>query len=146
MHEVPGAQEKPDPRLDYKLVFDMKMMAESPDEVAPNLEFLAGLINTFHAYGVPAEHMHLAAVFHGPTIVQLADDATYQQRTGVASNPNAVLLAKLRVAGVKLMVCGQSAMGQHYDLGMLAHAAQINLSATVTFINLGTEGYVKVED
>ena len=146
MHDIPGAAEKPDPRLDYKIIFDMKMLPDSPDEVAPGLEFIAGLINTFHAYGVPAQHMHLTAVFHGPTIVQLADDATYGQRTGAPSNPNTALLAKLRAAGVRLTVCGQSALAQHYDFAMLSRAAQVNLSATVTFINLGTQGYVRVED
>ena len=64
----------------------------------------------------------------------------------MAFNPNAELLVKLRAAGVKLMVCGQSALSQHYDLHALARAAQINLSATVTFINLETAGYVKVEN
>lgn len=146
MRDVPGAGEPPDPRLDYRIVFDMKTLADSPDEVAPDLEFVAGLINTFHASGVPAQHMHLVAVFHGATIVQLADDSTYRQRTGVASNPNTALLAKLRGAGVKLTVCGQSALGQHYDLAMLSRAAQVNLSATVTFINLGMRGYVRVDD
>jgi intracellular sulfur oxidation DsrE/DsrF family protein len=146
MHDVQGARETPDPNLDYKLVFDMKTLGDSPSEVGSDVEFVAGLINTFHQYGVPASHMHLTAVFHGPTIVQLVDDATYLQRTGVANNPNRALLSKLRDAGVELTVCGQSALSQHYDLRMLSHAAQINLSATVTFINLGARGYIRVDD
>ena len=146
MKDITGAQETPDPSLDYKIVFDVRTPADTPREVSPALQSMAALINTYRHYGVPADHLHLAAVFHGPTIVLLTDDATYRNRTGFGPNPNAALLGELRRVGVKMMVCGQSALAQGYDLSALAKAAQINLSATVTFINLQTRGYVKVEE
>ena len=146
MADIPGARETPDPALDYRIVFDIKTPSDSAGEVSPALKAMAGLVNTFRHNGVPAGHMHLAAVFHGPTIVLLADDATYAARTGFATNPNTRLLAELRQAGVVMRVCGQSAVAQHYDLGALARSAEIDLSATVAFVNLQTRGYVRVEE
>lgn len=146
MKDIPEAQEKPDPRLDHKIVFDIRTPTDAPGDVSPALQSMAGLINTYRHYGVRPDHLHVAAVFHGATIVLLTDDTTYKARTGFPTNPNTALLAELRQAGVNLMVCGQSALAQGYDLSALAKAAQVNLSATVTFINLQTRGYVKIEE
>jgi len=146
MGDIPDAREKPDPTLDYKIVFDIRTSADAPGDISPALRSVAALINTYRHYGVQPAHLHLAAVFHGATIVLLTDDATYKARTGSPVNPNTALLGELRRAGVNLMVCGQSALAQGYDLAAIAKAAQINLSATVTFINLQTRGYLKVEE
>ena len=146
MEDVAGAHETPSSRQDYRIVFDVRRPIGSPGSVSPSLQTIALLVNTFRHYGVPASHMHLAAMFHGPTIVLLADDATYRKRTGSPANPNKDLLNRLRQAGVQPMVCAQSAIEQHYDLDALSRTAQIDLSATITFINLQGQGYVKVEE
>ncbi len=146
MRDIPGAKERPDPALDYKVVFDMRTIDGSARQVNDAITSIAGLVNTFSRYGVPAGHMHFVAVFHGPTILLVANDATYRTRTGVPSNPNVSLLQELVHAGVQLVVCGQSALAQHYDAASLLPFAQMNLSATVTFINLQTRGYVRVEE
>ena len=145
MHDIADAREKPDPSLHYKLVFNVKEMAENLDEVSPGLEAIGGIINTFRKYGVAENHLQVVAVFHGPTIVLLARDATYSHRTGAAKNPNLALLGQLASAGVQLTVCGQSARSQHYTIDDLVASAQMNLSATVTFINLQTRGFVKID-
>ncbi|MES2293857.1 MAG: DsrE family protein [Pseudomonadota bacterium] len=142
--DFPGANEMPDPSLDYKIAFDMNTM-ESPDQVNSGLKMIGALINTYESHGVSPSHMHLQAVFHGPTIVLVTDDATYKGRTGVEHNPNVDLLNQLRKAGLKTVVCGQSAMAQHYDFNTIKYA-QMNLSASVTFINLMTRGYIKINE
>ena len=143
MKDFPGANELPDPKLDYKIAFDMTTMGESPDKVLPGLMMIGAIINTYESHGVAPDHLHLVAVFHGPTIVAVTDDATYKARTGVEHNPNVDLLNQLRKAGLKTVVCGQSTMAQHYDFKSIQYA-QINLSASVTFINLMTRGYIKI--
>ena len=80
IQDIPDAQEKPNPHLLYRIVLDMKTVADSPSEVGTDLELTAGLVNTFRAYGISAEHLQIAAVFHGATIVQLTDDASYKGR------------------------------------------------------------------
>ncbi len=142
--DFPGANEMPDPSLDYKIVFDMNTVG-SPDEVNSGLKMIGAVINTYESHGVSPSHLHLQAVFHGPTIVLVTDDATYKARTGVEHNPNVDLLNQLRKAGLKTVVCGQSAMAQHYDFSTIKYA-QMNLSASVTLINLMTRGYIKLEE
>lgn len=146
MRDFPGAHELPDPKLDYKIVFDMQTTGDKPEEVSPSLVMVAVLINTYEMKGVPADHLHLWAVFHGKTIALVTDDATYKARTGVDHNPNAALLEQLSKAGLKMAVCGQSAMAQHYDFKSILPVAQINYSASVTFINLETRGYIKMTE
>lgn len=145
MHEIADAHEKPDPSLHYKLVVDVKTMTDDLGAASPHLQALGGLINTYRKYGVPADHMQVTAVFHGPTILFVTRDATYSRRTGISKNPNLKLLQELAAAGVQLVVCGQSARGQHYVSDDLIPSAQLNFSATVTFINLQTRGFVKVD-
>lgn len=47
--------------------------------------------------------------------------------------------------GVQMVVCGQSAMAQHYDFKNIVHA-RANFSASVTFINRMTRGYIKINE
>ncbi|WP_419729017.1 DsrE family protein [Lichenicola sp.] len=146
MGDIPGAHELPDPALDYKIVFDVQTLAGAPGDVDPALQAMAGLINTFRHDGVPASHMHLVAMFHGRTIVLVANDQTYSQRTHAGANPNIQILRHLRDAGLLVTVCGQSAREQHYEQQSLLPFVQTNLSATVTFINLETRGYIRITE
>jgi intracellular sulfur oxidation DsrE/DsrF family protein len=145
MTDFPEAHELPDPSLDYKIVFDVQTLAPTPDKVSPALQYIATIINTYEKHGVAPSHLHITAVFHGPTIVIVTDDATYKGRTGNDKNPNAEMLSQLKKAGVELVVCGQSAMQQHYDFKTILPLAQMNYAATVTFINLMTRGYIQIK-
>ncbi len=146
MVDIPDAQEKPDPSLDYKIVFDVQTAGATAGDVSPGLKMIGTLINTYEKYGVAPDHLHLQAVFHGATILLVVDDATYKAHTGIAHNPNAELLEQLSKAGLKMVVCGQSAMQQHYDFKSILPPAQINLSASVTFINLAARGYTRMTE
>jgi intracellular sulfur oxidation DsrE/DsrF family protein len=145
IQDVDGATDKPDPSRIYKLAFDVQSMADSEDKVSPALMGIAKLLNTYRKYGVPVDHIMATAVFHGPTIVVVTKDDTYRGRTGAKANPNVDLLRQLAAAGVKFVVCGVSARAQNYQASDLAPLAKLNLSATVTFIDLQLKGYVKVE-
>lgn len=145
VQDVAGATDKPDPSRVYKLAFDVRSMAASPDAVSPALTGMGKLLNTYRKYGVPADHIQASAVFHGPSILLVTKDDTYRARTGVSANPNVALLRKLASAGVKLVVCGVSARDQNYKASDLLPLAKLNLSATLTFIDLQLRGYVKVE-
>jgi intracellular sulfur oxidation DsrE/DsrF family protein len=145
--DIPGAHELPDPKLDYKIIFDVQSetAGNKPEEVSPSLVMITALINTYEKYGVSPDHLHLWAVFHGRPILLVTDDVTYKARTGIDHNPNAALLQQLSKAGLHMAVCGQSTMAQHYDFKSILPIVQINLSASVTLINLETRGYIRVE-
>ena len=146
MVDIPDAHEKPDPTLDYKIVFDMQSTGATAGDVSPGLKMIGTLVNTYEKYGVAPDHLHLQAVFHGETILLVVDDATYKARTGFAHNPNAELLQQLSKVGLTMVVCGQSAMQQHYDFRSILPLAQINLSASVTFMNLAARGYTRITE
>jgi intracellular sulfur oxidation DsrE/DsrF family protein len=146
MVDIPDAHEKPDPTLDYKIVFDLQSMGATAGDVSPGLKMIGTLINTYEKFGVAPDHLHLQAVFHGETILLVADDATYKARTGFVHNPNAELLQQLSKAGLTMVVCGQSAIQQHYDFRSILPLAQMNLSASVTFMNLAARGYTRMTE
>lgn len=143
--DIAGATDKPDPARTYKLAFDIRSMAPSADGINPALMGVARIINTLRSYGVPADKIQATAVFHGPTIVLVTTDQTYRNRTGAKANPNLALLRELKAAGMKFVVCGVSAQEQNYVASDLIPDATLNLSATLTFIDLELKGYVKVE-
>ncbi|WP_343613023.1 DsrE family protein [Novosphingobium sp.] len=144
--DIPEAQELPDPKATYKIVFDVQTMADKPEAISPALAAIGGLINTYTHYGVPLSHLQMTAVFHGKTIALVTRDPVYQQRLNAATNPNAPLLRELIAAGVHMVTCGQSALAQHYTPADYLPGVQTNLSATVTFLNLQTKGYVKISE
>lgn len=145
VQDVPGATDKPDPSRTYRLAFDVQSMPGSADTVSPALMGIARLINTYRASGVPADHLEATAVFHGPTIALVTKDETYRNRTGAKANPNVSLIKELAAAGVKMVICGVSARNQNYTAADLLPQAHLNLSATTSFIDLLSRGYVKIE-
>jgi len=146
MQDIPDAHEKPDPGLHYKLVFDVQTMGDSSDDASPALRTIGAVLNTYRKFGVPSDHIQATAVFHGKTILLVTTDQTYQHRSGTPKNPNAALLHELASAGVDLVICGQSARSQHYTNADILPFVTTNLSATVTFINLQTRGFIKITE
>ena len=74
MGDVPGGQEQPDPGLDYKIVFDVHVLGDAGSGVDPALQAMGKLVNTFRHHGVPASHLHMVAMFHGPAILMVTND------------------------------------------------------------------------
>jgi intracellular sulfur oxidation DsrE/DsrF family protein len=144
VQDVAGAGDRPDATRVDKLAVDMQTMPARPDEVSPALEGIARLLNTYRAHGVLAENVRITAVFHGPTIALVAHDAVYREKVGGAGNPNLALLEQLAAAGVKFDVCGGSARQQGYSDADLLPLARMNMSATLTFIDLQLQGYVRL--
>ena len=146
MVDIPGAHETPDPSLDYKIVFDLNSTAATVNDVNPGLTTIAALVNTFAHYGVSSTHRHFVAIFHGATVDLVVNDDAYRRSHGGHANPNVKLMEELTAAGVQLVVCGQSALQHHIDLKTIQPDVQLNFSATVTLMNLQTQGYVRIEE
>ena len=146
MVDIPGAHEPPNPALDYKIVFELNTAADKIEDVNPGLTTIAVLVNTFAHYKVGREHRHFVAIFHGPTVELVEKDETYRKSHGGHANPNVKLMQELTAAGVQLVVCGQSALQHHIDLKTIQPEVQLNFSATVTVMNLGMQGYVKLDE
>ena len=141
--DIGGAKELPDPAVDYKVVFSVAANAKA-DEIHPTLKTIALYLNTLAHNGVPANHRHIAAVFHqGGGDAVLANDV-YKSRHNGTDNPNVAMLNELKQAGVELRVCGQGLLGKKLEPSQVLPGVQVDLWAMTTMVNLQLRGYVRV--
>ena len=93
-------------------------MVESLTKLNSGIEKVARFVNIYAGAGAEPAEVEIAVVLHGEaTLICLKPDA-YAKRFKCNENPNAQCIKKLRQAGVKIYVCGQSLIGkgQHPDL------------------------------
>jgi intracellular sulfur oxidation DsrE/DsrF family protein len=141
--DIPGAKELPDPKVDYKVVFSVAANAK-PNEIHPTLKTIALYMNTLAHNGVPADHRHIAAVFHqGGGDAVLVNDV-YKARHDGMENPNVAMLEELKQAGVELRVCGQGLLGKKLEPSQVLPGVQVDLWAMTTMVNLQLRGYVRI--
>lgn len=123
-----------------RAVFDVTQTAEAPDARNRYIESLARFLNMHARAGVPADQMALALVVHGGAAKDLLSDAAYASRYGV-SNPNTALLQGLRDAGVRIVLCGQSASARGFGRDELAAPVEVALSAMTARYVFQSAGY-----
>ena len=141
--DQPGAHEYPDPKLDYKIVFDMAGGPKTPGEVNPGLRGAAEFINTLAKYGVPADHRHIVVVFHQKGTPAILTNAEFKKRYGV-DNPNITLIQNMKKAGVDFRVCGQAVLGMHIAHKDILPEIQVDLWAGITIPNMMLRGYQRL--
>jgi intracellular sulfur oxidation DsrE/DsrF family protein len=142
-HDIPNARDLPDPAIDYKVVFSVAAVAK-PDEIHPMLKTIGLYLNTLAHNGVPANHRHIAAVFHqGGGDAVLANDV-YKARHNGMNNPNIAMLHELKQAGVELRVCGQGLLGKKLEPKDVLPDVQVDLWAMTTMVNLQMRGYARI--
>ena len=143
--DIPGARELPDPKMDYKVVFDIGQGAKNPaTDINPMLPAIARYVNTLAKHGVPPEHRHIAAVFHQGGTSVVMNSETFKARHNGQDNPNLALLHALKQAGVDFRVCGQAVLANKLDPSQVNPEIEVDLWALTTIVNLQSRGYVKV--
>ena len=143
--DLPGARELPDPKTDYKVVFADGQDAKNPGDINPMLPTIATYVNTLGKFGVPAEHRHIAIMFHqrNPDLDIVMTNEAYKERYH-RDNPNIAIIHALKQAGVDIRVCGQGLIGRKIDPKQVNPDVQIDLWAMTTLVNLQLKGYVRV--
>jgi len=124
----------------YRVVYEVTAYEGAPDRINFELDRVARFLNLHGKNGVPTENMQLAVVVHGAALVNMLNDASYQTRFDM-KNPNLELVQKLRAAGVRFYVCGQSMGGRGFAKSELASGVQLALSAMTMVHQLQDEGY-----
>ena len=142
--DLAGAHEYPDPKLTYKLVFDLPGGPDSPDKVNPGLRGVAEFINTLAKYGVPQKHRVIAVVFHQKSTPVILMNDEYKKRYNGVDNPNIALIQAMKRAGVDFRVCGQAVLGNHIDPKTILPEIQLDLWAGTTIPNLMMRGYQRI--
>lgn len=143
---VPSAAERPDPKLRYRVLFNVTKAASSPDRVNPSLEKAARFVNLLGADKVHPAAGDIAVIIHGPATPLILQNAPYAARMKVAANPNAALIAALQKAGVSIRVCSQAMIGHEITPNQVAPGVAIEDSALTTLANLQLRGYALIPD
>jgi len=116
VYHVPFATDRPDPNMQYKIVFEASVETFDSSVIYPPLEHLARLYN-LHVYGgVPQKNLDVVLVLGGNGIAVEMNNESYRKRYGI-DNPNLKILAQLKAAGIKLNGCSQAMMKSHIDNG-----------------------------
>jgi intracellular sulfur oxidation DsrE/DsrF family protein len=124
----------------YRVVFEVSTSPGEKDVVNPSIETLARFLNMHGQAGVPVMNQELALVLHGNAGKDALRDDAYRARFGV-DNPNRTLLEALGHAGVRIYLCGQTAMHRGYPNDELTAPVQMALSAMTALVTLQAEGY-----
>ena len=113
VYYVPFASDRPDPNMQYKIVFETSEKVDSAQVYAP-LEHIARMYN-LHVYGgVPQKNLDVVLVIGGVSIPIVLNNEAYKKKYGV-DNPNLKILEQLKAAGIKINGCAQSMMKYSID-------------------------------
>lgn len=137
--DVPAATPLPE-GLVIKHSFDVMPGAEA-GEINHRIETAARAINMHHAVGVPIGDIHLAVVLHGGSVLDVTNAEFHAARKDGAENANIGLIDALLGAGVRIIVCGQSATAQDVYKDDLLPGMELALSAITAHVLLQQEGY-----
>jgi intracellular sulfur oxidation DsrE/DsrF family protein len=129
--------------FEYRLVFDVKTAPEDTTAVNPAIETLARFLNMHGRAGVPLDRMRLALVLHGAAGKDALDDEAFHERYG-HDNPNRGLIEQLAEAGVRIILCGQTAMHRGLPPARLAEPVEVALSAMTALATLQAQGYALI--
>jgi intracellular sulfur oxidation DsrE/DsrF family protein len=142
--DIPGAKELPDPKMTYKVVFDIATAAPKVDQVNPGLTGVVRYLNTLAKNGVPADHRKIAVVLHQNATEIILNNEAFRARNDGHDNPNVTLIQSMKRAGVDFRVCGQSVLAHNIDPKTIMPEIELDLWALTTLVNLELRGYVHV--
>lgn len=142
--DAPFAVEKPDPKMEYKIIIDVATGDADPKAVMYSLENVARLLNLHAMGGVPAKKMKVVLAIHGQAIWSVLDNETYKAKYGV-DNPHIPLFKELEGAGVKLFACSQSILGRNIDYTKLAPGIKVATSMLSTLTTYQLKGYAALK-
>lgn len=142
--EIPTADHKPDPAIDYKIVIELTENTPKADSLNIYLEAIATLINLHAAEGVPAKNIHVAVVLRKSATYAVLGDVLFRKYFKV-ENPNRQLLKELQDAGVQFYVCGQTMIKRSMKEEELMPGTKIASSGLTTISTLQLQGYTMIK-
>jgi len=105
--------EKPDPNLQYKLLFEITNFGMNEQDSSAKNDFNQGLtwverqLNLHEANGIPRKNIHAVIVVHGDALFALLNNEKYKKKFQI-DNPNIPMIKELQDYGAKILVCGQA--------------------------------------
>lgn len=142
--EIPYAEEKPDPTLDYNIVIEIERASDTPDSTNWALYNVSRLINLHVMGGVPKDKLHVVLAIHGAAAFSVMNNEAYKAKYGV-NNPSLKLYAELEQAGVKIFVCGQSLIARKIDRFKMVPEVKIASSMLTVMTTHQLKGYAALK-
>jgi len=138
--DIPYAEEKPDPSIDYNIVIEVERAIDSPDSLNWALNNVARLLNVHVMGGVNPQKLHVVLAIHGGAAYAVLNNEAYKAKYKV-NNPNLALFEELEKAGVKMFVCGQSLIARKIDRMKMVPQVKIASSMLTTLTSYQLKGY-----
>lgn len=135
----------PDPKKEVKLIFDFTQATSTGNQakkINEGLEEVARILNLHIAAGVKKEKLKAVIVFHSGSITSVMTNEFYQQKFQ-ATNPNLDILGQLSLAGVELVICGQSLALREIPHPNVLPQVKIAYAAKTTLSKYQGDGYVE---
>ncbi len=137
---VPEATPVADKKMAYKIVGDLMVGPEKPEELNPGLDRVARLFNAYAEAGIEPENIDMVVVVHFKGTPLIMNDAAYEKAFGVV-NPNTALIDELAGKGVKFFVCGQSLRMRGYTDTPRNSNIKVTEAALVATTTFQLKGY-----
>lgn len=130
---------QPDPKLEYKIVFDLKSENEK-EGVNEGLMKIARTLNMLGAAHIKSHKIKIVGAIHGGATPIALNDEKYKEKYG-KPNPNTELMKSLQAHGVELFVCAQATSAKGIEDSDLNPFVKPALSALIVLINYQLNGY-----
>ncbi len=143
IYDLPFAEEKVDPSLDYNIVVEVVTVNNGPDEINWALNNVARMLNLHAMAGVPREKLHVVLGIHGGAAFSVMDNEAYRKKYNT-DNPNLELYKALEEAGVKMFVCGQSLLARDINQDRVVPQVKIASSMLTTMTTYQLKGYAQL--
>lgn len=127
-------------RAKFAIAFDTAGPAE-PGEINRTLNTAARFMNMHVRAGVPQKNIKLAVIVHGKASFDLTRADYYGGKYDGAKNVNAAAITALTDAGVRVILCGQTARYYGIDNADLLPGVEMALSAMTAHALLQQDGY-----
>lgn len=138
--DIPFAEEKPDPNVEYKIIVEIARQSDRSDSVNWALNNVARLINLHVMAGVKPEQLHVVIAIHSEAIYTVMNNEAYRNKYKV-DNPNLGLFQELDKAGVRIVACGQSILFRKIDRFKMVPQVKIASSMITTLTSYQMNGY-----
>ena len=144
---VQQIDEKPDPAMQYKLLFELTGFAlKDQDSTAKTdinlaLAEIARQINLHEANGIPRKNIDVVIVLHASAMYCFLTNEKYKKKYGI-DNPNIPLIKELQDYGVKMLVCGQAMTFFNLETEDLVPGIKQVLTAQTVISSYQLKGYV----
>jgi intracellular sulfur oxidation DsrE/DsrF family protein len=140
---VNNPDEVPDPKTQYKLLFELT--GNNPDSTIKELNYglveVARIINLHVASGIPIKNIIPVIVVHAGALHALKNNEYFNKKYKT-DNPNIKLIAELEKFGAKFIACGQAMSFLDIHKEAFLPVVKVSLTAKTVLTGYQLKGFV----